>query len=425
MPASPTPEMSAMPIQCSCPECDYTYTIADELAGKSVLCPECKTRFKAKGVSVAKKRPHEDDEEDADDAPPAEPPATKRKGFPLWTLAVLIPASLAVLGCGGIGVVALLYFNPTRGPSDVWAGGGRPGEAAPALAHDPSLETIDTQDLYVAYTGNQAAADLKYKGRRIEVCELGAPQGYMPVGMGDDTYVLTLHAPQVNHESGPSVVAHFLSSEAGNLARLGTLKFRGDGVVRLIVRGTCAGMRSALPGQAGQVVIRDATLTVVSIERIEVGKKSTVFRVAANEPWQDTGVDVTDDSNVYYATSGVWYKGRMACAGNGVGAPGGGFARPGDPPLPAAGYTPMVLVGKIGRGGTPFFAWGLPHPTPTPLISSIRWGTSRFQAEKGESGRLFLQANDGNLQENSGSLDATITVTTYRVETKVVIPAPQ
>lgn len=35
-----------MRIQCSCPKCDYNYRVADELAGKSVLCPKCGTRLK-------------------------------------------------------------------------------------------------------------------------------------------------------------------------------------------------------------------------------------------------------------------------------------------------------------------------------------------------------------------------------------------
>jgi hypothetical protein len=33
-------------IQCKCPECGYCYKVADDLAGKNVLCPECQTRFK-------------------------------------------------------------------------------------------------------------------------------------------------------------------------------------------------------------------------------------------------------------------------------------------------------------------------------------------------------------------------------------------
>ena len=38
-------------IHLSCPECGHRYKIADELAGKNVLCPECHTRFKPKEIS--------------------------------------------------------------------------------------------------------------------------------------------------------------------------------------------------------------------------------------------------------------------------------------------------------------------------------------------------------------------------------------
>jgi hypothetical protein len=50
-----------MSIQCSCPECGYCYEVAGELAGKSVLCPECQTRFKPKGIQEARKRRDEED----------------------------------------------------------------------------------------------------------------------------------------------------------------------------------------------------------------------------------------------------------------------------------------------------------------------------------------------------------------------------
>jgi hypothetical protein len=31
-------------IQCSCPECDYSYEVDEGLVGKTVLCPECQAR---------------------------------------------------------------------------------------------------------------------------------------------------------------------------------------------------------------------------------------------------------------------------------------------------------------------------------------------------------------------------------------------
>ncbi len=53
-------------IQCSCPECDYTYKIADELAGKTVLCPECQTRLKVPPVQGSTQGRKRRDERDYD-----------------------------------------------------------------------------------------------------------------------------------------------------------------------------------------------------------------------------------------------------------------------------------------------------------------------------------------------------------------------
>lgn len=51
--------------ECSCPECYYTYEIADELAGKSVICPTCNKRFMPRGETRARRRQDEQHDERA------------------------------------------------------------------------------------------------------------------------------------------------------------------------------------------------------------------------------------------------------------------------------------------------------------------------------------------------------------------------
>jgi hypothetical protein len=84
-------------IQCSCPECDYSYEVDEGLAGKTVLCPECQVRFKVKGFPRV--RSHRD-EEDYD--------RPDRQGFPLWSL-VLIPAGIIAL-CLVVGIGVAVHI---------------------------------------------------------------------------------------------------------------------------------------------------------------------------------------------------------------------------------------------------------------------------------------------------------------------------
>jgi hypothetical protein len=72
-------------IECCCPHCDYTHEIADELAGESVLCPNCHCRFRT-GKSG-----------------PSGPMIT----------------TLCLLGASLVGVIAIVYFlfNDFRKPT--------------------------------------------------------------------------------------------------------------------------------------------------------------------------------------------------------------------------------------------------------------------------------------------------------------------
>jgi hypothetical protein len=96
-----------MPIRCQCPECSLRYEIDDELVGKTLLCPECQTRFQPKGTPrVRRRRDDEDfDEEDRVDFQRAMPAIIVFAGLnfglavlcALWLLAMI---ALLVYGIG-------------------------------------------------------------------------------------------------------------------------------------------------------------------------------------------------------------------------------------------------------------------------------------------------------------------------------------
>jgi hypothetical protein len=105
-----------MAIQCSCPECDYTYKIVDELAGKKVLCPECKTRFKVKGTQPVRRRRDEERCGDEDDR--------SRQGpcfVPYQTGATANSLGIASLVLGVLAFIVSLI--PLAGLAGVVAGG--------------------------------------------------------------------------------------------------------------------------------------------------------------------------------------------------------------------------------------------------------------------------------------------------------------
>jgi hypothetical protein len=86
-----------MSFQCSCPECGYRYEVAGELAGKSVLCPECQTRFKPEGMRQASPRP------------PGLRQARKRVPEPPETVKPVEHVQAAPRGMSGAAVVVVLF----------------------------------------------------------------------------------------------------------------------------------------------------------------------------------------------------------------------------------------------------------------------------------------------------------------------------
>ena len=114
------------------------------------------------------------------------------------------------------------------------------------------------------------------------------------------------------------------------------------------------------------------------------------LRVEANRPWQDTAVDVeggggTAGKPVTIRAQGTWRMGPHAPA----------CSAEGDPTLPAARTVlpeanPMCLLVRVGDDE---------HPIPVGQYTTLY---------PRSSGRLFVQANDLDLDDNSGSLTLEI-----------------
>jgi formylglycine-generating enzyme required for sulfatase activity len=113
-------------------------------------------------------------------------------------------------------------------------------------------------------------------------------------------------------------------------------------------------------------------------------KAPVVFRARADQPWQDTGVDVVEGEAVVLTPKGTWRRGQQACAAGGLEqAPRERAVWP-EAPL-------LCLLVRIGD-----------EPTPTPMRQREVFKPKR-------SGRLFVQANDLDLEGNGGALQLTIT----------------
>jgi WD40 repeat protein/serine/threonine protein kinase len=108
-----------------------------------------------------------------------------------------------------------------------------------------------------------------------------------------------------------------------------------------------------------------------------------VVRVAAQSPWQDSGVDVENGKTLQLAVRGQWHKGPLAVGARGV--LDESTDRAVLPEAPA-----LCLLGRIGATGEPV-AFGV-APTFRPK----------------QSGRLFLQANDLDVPQLVGSLEVDI-----------------
>ncbi len=121
-----------MSIQTVCPQCDRPYTLADQMAGKMIRCKGCASTFRVETEEARRDREaaplaEEHDPEELDDLEDVAAatsqrrgrktskkaaPTSKKKGRPLWPLALgggVAVMFLALIGCCGVG--GFYYLN--------------------------------------------------------------------------------------------------------------------------------------------------------------------------------------------------------------------------------------------------------------------------------------------------------------------------
>jgi hypothetical protein len=134
-------------ITCSCPECGYRYKVADDLAGKSVLCPECQTRLTVKRSAPARPRPEEEDQDDEG----AQPRQGRATGIPVWVWVAGASALALLVLVVPLAVVAVVLLTGKDAPPPV-KGAQAPQQRVPPAAGDaqPPQQNMPADDMTLA-----------------------------------------------------------------------------------------------------------------------------------------------------------------------------------------------------------------------------------------------------------------------------------
>jgi WD40 repeat protein len=156
-------------------------------------------------------------------------------------------------------------------------------------------------------------------------------------------------------------------------------------------------------GGGSLILLAGAALLVYLFLRQEkpaVPTRSQVkVQIDADKPWQDTGVDIPAGGSVTVSANGQWMKkGRKPrCSAQGLDTLDRARAVVPEAPL-------LCLLGRVGAEDPPFVVRGL----------------LTFLAKDG--GRLYLQANDLDLAQNTGTL--TVEISGGRQATEPAGPLP-
>jgi hypothetical protein len=111
------------------------------------------------------------------------------------------------------------------------------------------------------------------------------------------------------------------------------------------------------------------------------GMRERQVMVAANTPWNDSGIEVRAGQTIYVEASGnvTWGAGRRD-------GPEGEHSSPSNPSRPMPNRPAAALIGKVGQGNDVFFI-----------------GDDSGPIRVRNAGRLYLGVNDDVLNDNRGS----------------------
>jgi hypothetical protein len=144
-------------------------------------------------------------------------------------------------------------------------------------------------------------------------------------------------------------------------------------------------LRRLLVSALAALVLLSATAGCIIDYQLENNPTSVVVRVAADEPWTDTGVDILPGERLEIDyVDGMW----SPWPGGAYDAIGSG----GDPRCDCnrlMGASHAALIGHLGDG--------------EPFLVADHW-----EGIVGQGGRLLLGMNDSRLDDNSGWLEVRI-----------------
>lgn len=116
------------------------------------------------------------------------------------------------------------------------------------------------------------------------------------------------------------------------------------------------------------------------------GLRERQTTVAANVPWNDTGIEVRAGQTVYFEPRGEIRWGRDRRDG-----PEGEKNSPNNPNRPIPSRPAGALIGRVGNGNDFFFI-----------------GADNGPVRMRSNGRLYLGVNDDFLQDNSGNFQVVV-----------------
>jgi len=158
----------------------------------------------------------------------------------------------------------------------------------------------------------------------------------------------------------------------------------GTSPLRLSV-DTPSGSRDFTSSDVAQVYLADSQAFRSAEEPPSGVMPSGAIRVAANQPWVETGVTVSRGDTVSFRASG-----------NIMAGPGASAGPAGSPILKSPNYPVPVapggsLIAKVGADGRPFLVGSIEHPITMP-----------------DAGELMLGINDDGFNDNTGAFTVTI-----------------